>query len=245
MKMFIFTLFPEVIENYINISIIKRAREKEIVDINVINFRDFSESKHKKVDDYPYGGGAGMVITPQPIVDALKSIEYKNKKVIYLSPKGKKFDQTIAQDLAKGSDLVLICGHYEGIDQRVIDKYVDMEISIGDFILSGGELAALTVVDSVTRLIPGAIKEDSLIEESYSNYLLEYSHYTRPQYFEDMEVPKILLSGNHQEIRKHRLEESIRITLTKRPDLIKKGIQNNKFDKETISLINKIKKILL
>jgi len=245
MKIFVFTLFPEIIENYINVSIVKRAREKEIVDINVINFRDFSENKHKKADDYPYGGGAGMVITPQPIVDALKSIDYQNKKVIYLSPKGKKFNQTIAEDLSKGSDFILICGHYEGIDQRVIDKYVDMEISVGDFILSGGELAALIVVDSVTRLIPGAIKEDSLIEESYSNYLLEYSHYTRPQYFEDMEVPEILLSGNHQEIRKYRLEESIRITLIKRPDLIKKGIENNKFDKETISLINKIKKILL
>ena len=244
MNMSILTLFPEVIESYINASIIKRAQESEIVKIDVINFRDFSTNKHHSVDDSPFGGGAGMVISPQPVADALKSIEGLNKKVIYLTPKGRLFNHSLAKELSKEEHLVLICGHYEGLDQRIIDQYVDDEISIGDYVLSGGEIGAMAILDAVTRLLPGALNDDSLEEESFTNNLLEYPHYTRPRVFEDMEIPEILLSGHHKNIERYRKIESIRLTLKRRPDLIEEGIEKKQFSKEVLKLIAQEKKNL-
>lgn len=244
MNMSILTLFPEVIESYINASIIKRAQESEIVKIDVINFRDFSTNKHHSVDDSPFGGGAGMVISPQPVADALKSIEGLNKKVIYLTPKGRLFNHSLAKELSKEEHLVLICGHYEGLDQRIIDQYVDDEISIGDYVLSGGEIGAMAILDAVTRLLPGALNDDSLEEESFTNNLLEYPHYTRPRVFEDMEIPEILLSGHHKNIERYRKIESIRLTLKRRPDLIEEGIEKKRFSKEVLKLIAQEKKNL-
>ncbi len=244
MNMSILTLFPEVIESYINASIIKRAQESEIVKIDVINFRDFSSNKHHSVDDSPFGGGAGMVISPQPVADALKSIEGLNKKVIYLTPKGKLFNHSLAKELSKEEHLVLICGHYEGLDQRIIDQYVDEEISIGDYVLSGGEIAAMAILDAVTRLLPGALNDDSLEEESFTNFLLEYPHYTRPRIFEGVEIPEVLVSGHHKNIERYRKIESIRLTLRRRPDLIEEGIEKKQFSKEILKLIAQEKKNL-
>ena len=244
MNMSILTLFPEVIESYINASIIKRAQESEIVKIDVINFRDFSSNKHHSVDDSPFGGGAGMVISPQPVADALKSIEGLNKKVIYLTPKGKLFNHFLAKELSNEEHIVLICGHYEGLDQRIIDEYVDEEISIGDYVLSGGEVGAMAILDAVTRLLPGALNDDSLEEESFTNYLLEYPHYTRPRVFEDVEIPEVLLSGHHKNIELYRKTESIRLTLKRRPDLIEEGIEKKRFSKEILKLIVQEKKNL-
>ena len=245
MNIHVLTLFPEVIDSYINASIVKRAREKNIVSIESINFRDYADNKHHSVDDTPFGGGAGMVLTPQPVVSALESLDYENKKVVYLTPKGKTFNQDVALNLSKESDLILLCGHYEGLDQRVIDNYVDLEVSIGDYVLSGGELGALVMIDAITRLIPGALKEDSLIEESFSNYLLEYPQYTRPREYEGHKVPDVLLSGNHKNIEKYRLVESIRLTLLRRKDLIEKGIEKKQFSDEVVKLIKQVKKNLL
>ena len=244
MNMSILTLFPEVIESYINASIIKRAQESEIVKIDVINFRDFSSNKHHSVDDSPFGGGAGMVISPQPVADALKSIEGLNKKVIYLTPKGKLFNHFLAKELSNEEHIVLICGHYEGLDQRIIDEYVDEEISIGDYVLSGGEIGAMAILDAVTRLLPGALNDDSLEEESFTNYLLEYPHYTRPRVFEDVEIPEVLVSGHHKNIELYRKIESIRLTLKRRPDLIEEGIEKKRFSKEILKLIAQEKKNL-
>ena len=244
MNMSILTLFPEVIESYINASIIKRAQESEIVKIDVINFRDLSSNKHHSVDDSPFGGGAGMVISPQPVADALKSIEGLNKKVIYLTPKGKLFNHFLAKELSNEEHIVLICGHYEGLDQRIIDEYVDEEISIGDYVLSGGEIGAMAILDAVTRLLPGALNDDSLEEESFTNYLLEYPHYTRPRVFEDVEIPEVLVSGHHKNIELYRKIESIRLTLKRRPDLIEEGIEKKRFSKEILKLIVQEKKNL-
>ncbi|MBN2260954.1 MAG: tRNA (guanosine(37)-N1)-methyltransferase TrmD [Clostridiales bacterium] len=245
MNIEVLTLFPEIIDNYSNTSIIKRAKENGIVNIQAVNFRDFSDSKHHSVDDAPFGGGAGMVLSPQPIASALKKLNYNQKKVVYLTPKGKTFNQKMANELSVGKDLILICGHYEGLDQRIIDNYVDLEISIGDYVLSGGEIGALVIIDAVTRLLPGALAESSLDEESFSNCLLEYPQYTRPRVFKDYEVPEILLSGNHQKIEEYRLMESIRLTLQNRPDLIQKGIRNKVFDERILKLIKEIKNRLL
>ena len=216
------TLFPEIFNSYMNESIMKRAIEKGIIDCKVYNIRDFSENKHKKVDDYPFGGGAGMVMTPQPIIDTYKHIVETNKienpRVIYLTPKGKVHCQEIAKKLSIEEDVILLCGHYEGIDQRVIDMIVTDEISIGDYVLTGGELAALVVIDSISRLIPGVLGQN----ESFENNLLEYPQYTRPRVYEGMEVPEVLLSGNHKKIDEWRREESIKITKERRPDLLDK-----------------------
>lgn len=209
MRFDILTLFPSLVLPYFEDSILKRAVEKKKMRIFVHDIREFSADKHKKADDTPYGGGAGMVMTCQPLFDAIKAVKKKNKgPVIYLSAGGKRFKQKKAEDLAKSKGMILICGHYEGIDQRVIDKFVDEEISIGDFVLTGGELAALTVVDAVTRLIPGVLgAEESAAEESFSEKLggwLEYPHYTKPSNYKGLEVPEVLLSGNHAEIAKWR-----------------------------------------
>lgn len=223
MKIDILTLFPEFFSNLLNWSIIGKAVDKNILNIEFINIRDFSINKHKKVDDYPYGGGPGMVMTPQPLSDCIKSVQKENSYIIYLSPRGKVFTQDVAINLSKKEHIVLICGHYEGIDQRIIDKYVDEEISIGDYILTGGELGALVLVDSISRLLPGVLgNEESSVDESFSNNLLEYHQYTRPSIFEGLEVPEVLLSGNHKEIEEYRKQEAIDITMSVRPDMLKK-----------------------
>lgn len=219
MKFDVLTLFPEMFSS-LEHSIIGRAKEKELIDIKLTNIRDFSKDKHKKVDDTPYGGGAGMVMMPDVVYDAYNSVKTENAKVIYMSPQGKKLDQQKVEDLSKESHLIILCGHYEGIDQRVLDKIVDEEISIGDYVLTGGELPAMVLIDSVARYVKGVLKEDSIKEESFSNGLLEYPQYTRPEIFEGEKVPEVLLSGNHQNIDKWRKEKSLEITKIKRPDLI-------------------------
>lgn len=229
MKIDILTLFPEIISPVINQSIISRAINKEIVEINVINFRDFSNNKHKKVDDYPYGGGEGMLIGIQPIYDCLQSIEKSaDTLVILTSPQGKTFNQQMAENLAKRKHLIIICGHYEGIDERVRKYLVDEEISVGDYVLTGGELPALIIVDAITRLIPGVLKTESHQNDSFSIKLLEHPQYTRPQDFKGMKVPDVLLSGNHKLIEEYKLKESLRNTYLKRPDLLEKYPLNEK-----------------
>ena len=222
MKFDVLTLFPEMFEP-LNSSIIGRAKEKNLIDINLINIRDFSKDKHKKVDDTPYGGGAGMVMMPDVVYDAYKSIKDKNAKVIYMSPQGKKLTQKKVEELAKNKHLIILCGHYEGIDQRVIDKIVDEEISIGDYVLTGGELPAMVLIDSVSRYAEGVITKESTNEESFTNGLLEYPQYTRPEVFEGEKVPEVLLSGHHANIEKWRKEKSLEITAKKRPDLLNKN----------------------
>ena len=221
MKFDVLTLFPEMF-GILNQSIIGKAIEKELIDINLINIRDFSKDKHKKVDDTPYGGGAGMVMKPDVVYDAYKSIEDRNAKVIYMSPQGKTLNQKKVEELAKESHLIILCGHYEGIDQRVFDKIVDEEISIGDYVLTGGEIPAMVLIDSVSRYVKEVLNEESIQEESFSNGLLEYPQYTRPETFEGVKVPEILLSGHHENIEKWRKEKSIEITKKKRPEMLEK-----------------------
>ena len=221
MKFDILTLFPEMFEP-LKHSIIERATKKNLVEINTINIRDFSKDKHKKVDDTPYGGGAGMVMKADVVYDAYKSVEDKNTKVIFLSPQGNLLNQKKVQELSKEKHLILLCGHYEGIDQRVLDEIVDEEISIGDYVLTGGELPAMVLVDSVSRYVEGVLSKDSTSEESFSNGYLEYSQYTRPEVFLGKKVPEILQSGNHQKIEEWRRNSSLKNTLLKRPDLLSK-----------------------
>ncbi|HID9978082.1 TPA: tRNA (guanosine(37)-N1)-methyltransferase TrmD, partial [Clostridioides difficile] len=214
--------------SYMDESIMKRAVEKGIIEVHIYNIRDFSNNKHKKVDDYPFGGGAGMVMTPQPIYDTYKHIitthNINNPSVIYLTPKGKVYNQSMAKQMSLKEDIILLCGHYEGIDERIIDLIVTDEISIGDYVLTGGELPALIMIDSISRLIPGVLnQEESFEEESFKDNLLEYPHYTRPRDFEGLKVPEVLLSGNHKKIDEWRREESIRITKERRFDLYKKS----------------------
>ena len=214
MKFDVLTLFPEMFEP-IKQSIIGKAEEKKLIDINLINIRDFSKDKHKKVDDTPYGGGAGMVMQADVVYDAYKSLKGENAKVIYLTPQGKVLNQQKVEKLSKEEHLILLCGHYEGIDQRVIDKIVDEEISIGDYVLTGGEIPAMVLIDSVSRYVDGVISEDSTSEESFSNNLLEYPQYTRPEVFNGVKVPEVLLSGHHENIRKWREEKALEITKKK------------------------------
>ena len=221
MQFDVLTLFPEMFEP-LNKSIIGRAKEKGLININLINIRDFSKNKHKKVDDTPYGGGAGMVMMPDVVYDAYKSLNSKDAKVIYMSPQGQKLNQKKVVELSKEKHIILLCGHYEGIDQRVIDEIVDEEISIGDYVLTGGELPAMIVIDSVSRYIEGVLKDDSTKEESFSEGLLEYPQYTRPEVFNGKQVPEVLLSGHHEMIDKWRREQSLKRTLDKRPDLLEK-----------------------
>lgn len=227
-KFVILSLFPNMFEEFIKTSVIGRAIEKKLIDITVVNFRDFSEDKHKRVDFPPYGGGSGMVISPEPLDKAIKYSkkilgENKNIKIIYLSPRGRVLNYSISKELSTANcNYILICGHYEGIDERILKKYDIDEISIGDYVLTGGELASQVLLDSIIRLIPGAIAEESLIEESHTNNLLEYPQYTKPDDFCGMMVPEILKSGNHQKINEYRKEESIKITKKYRPDLLKK-----------------------
>ena len=223
MKFDILTLFPEMFEG-IKQSIIGKAIEKDLIEVNLINIRDFSKDKHKKVDDTPYGGGAGMVMRPDVVYDAYSFVKSDNAKVIYLSPKGKRLNQEKVKELANEKHIILLCGHYEGIDQRVLDEIVDEEISIGDYVLTGGEIPAMVLIDSVSRYVDGVITKESVEEESFSNGLLEYPQYTRPEIFLDKKVPEVLLSGHHENIRKWREEKSLEVTRHNRPDLLKKGV---------------------
>lgn len=240
MKIDILTLFPEYFQVF-NYSIINRAREKNILEINTYDIRQYSLNKHKKVDDYPYGGGAGMVMTPQPLVDCIEDVKRFNKgKVIFLGPRGKTFNQEKAKELSKEKELIFLCGHYEGIDERV-RQYIDEEISLGDFILTGGEAACVPIVDSICRMIPGVLStSESYEDESFYNGLLEYPQYTRPEEFRGIRVPNVLLSGHHENIRKWRRLMSLKITKSNREDLYKAY----KFTKEDKKLIYDENKIL-
>lgn len=220
MRIDILTLFPEMFAP-LKESIIKRAVEDEKVEINIINIRDFATPPHYKCDDEPFGGGAGMVMMCEPLFKAIESVMTPGSKIIYMSPRGKVFNQKYAEDLSKCTHLILICGHYEGIDQRVIDYFHIEELSIGDYVLTGGELPAMVVADSVIRLLPNVINDDSKAEESFTNGLLEYNQYTRPADYRGMKVPDVLLSGNHKKIAEYRKDESIKITRKNRPDLLK------------------------
>lgn len=221
MKFDILTLFPEMFEP-LKASVIGKAVQKEQIDINLINIRDFSKDKHKKVDDTPYGGGAGMVMKPDVVYQAYQSIQKDKKaKVIYMSPQGKTLNQQKVEELSKESHLIVLCGHYEGIDQRVLDKIVDEEISIGDYVLTGGEIPAMVLIDSVSRYVEGVLNQESIREESFSKGMLEYPQYTRPEVFEGESVPEILLSGHHEKIERWRREKSWEMTKKKRPDLLK------------------------
>lgn len=234
MKINILTLFPEMFDIF-NHSIIGKAKDKGIVEIQAVNIRDFTLNKHKKVDDYPYGGGAGMVMAPQPLVDSIRHCKQNNNgKVIFLGPKGKTFNQEMAKELAKEDELIFVCGHYEGIDERAY-KYIDLEISLGDFILTGGEMAAIPVIDSILRLKNGVLgKEESYEDESFSDGLLEYPQYTRPEDFEGDKVPEVLLSGHHENIRKWRRAKSLFLTKERRKDLYDK-ITLSKEDKKNLA----------
>lgn len=222
MKFDVLTLFPDMFSS-LGESIIGRARENKLIEINLINIRDFSKDKHKKVDDTPYGGGAGMVIRPDVVYDAYNSIKNKDAKVIYMSPKGKVLNQEKVKQLSNQKHLIIICGHYEGIDQRVLDEIVDEEISIGDYVLTGGELPAMVLIDSVSRYVKGVLNDESTSEESFSNNLLEYPQYTRPEEFRGKKVPEVLISGHHENIKKWREEKSIEITRNNRLDLLEKN----------------------
>lgn len=235
MKFDVLTLFPEMFEP-IKQSIIGKAEEKKLIDINLINIRDFSKNKHKKVDDTPYGGGAGMVMQADVVYDAYNSIKDENAKVIYLTPQGKVLNQKKVEELSKQEHLILLCGHYEGIDQRVIDKIVDEEISIGDYVLTGGELPAMVLIDSVSRYVDGVLSKGSTSEESFSQGILEYPQYTRPETFEGVKVPEILLSGHHENINKWRRCEALKNTYLKRPDLLKK-VELSEEDKAYLDVI--------
>ena len=219
MKFDVLTLFPEMFE-ILKSSVIGKAIEKDLIDINLINIRDFSNDKHKKVDDTPYGGGAGMVMKPDVVYSAYNSIKAEDAKVIYMSPQGKKLNQKKVEELSKENHLIILCGHYEGIDQRVLDKIVDEEISIGDYVLTGGELPAMVMIDAISRYVDGVISGESISEESFSNGLLEYPQYTRPEVFMGEKVPDVLISGHHENINKWRRQESLKNTLKKRPELL-------------------------
>jgi tRNA (guanine37-N1)-methyltransferase len=218
------TLFPEIFDSFLKTSIFGRAIKNEIVNCDILNIRDFSQNKHKRVDDYPYGGGRGMVMQVEPLALSLESIaNFESSKVVYLSPKGKLLNQEMIKDFAKEESIILVCGHYEGIDQRFIDNFVDEEVSIGDYVLTGGEIPAMVFMDSVSRMIDGVLSdEECFIDESHYSGLLEYPHYTRPSEYRGYKVPDVLLSGNHKEIEKWRREKSLEITRDRRLDMIDK-----------------------
>lgn len=232
----VLTLFPEMYAT-MDTSILGRAIEDQYLDINYINIRDFAQNKHNKVDDYPFGGGPGMVMKPEPIFRAIESVKKDNSRIIYLSPKGRVYDQDLANELSREEHIVLLCGHYEGIDQRVIDNCITDEVSIGDYVLTGGELASMVVIDSIARLIPGVLStEESFTDESHYSGLLEHPQYTRPREFEGHEVPEILLSGDHKKIAQWRKYKALKDTYLKRPDVFSKY----KLDKEEEKLMGKI-----
>ncbi len=220
MRFKILSLFPEIVEGFFKSSIMAKAVDKGLIEYEILNIRDYAYDKHKKCDDYPFGGGAGMVLKAEPLAEALDSINAKNKTVVFPTPSGVKYTQKMAESLAKESEIVLICGRYEGIDQRIIDEYVDHEVSIGDYVISSGEISSLVVIDSIYRLCDGVITKESLQEESFQGKYLEYPHYTRPAEFRGLKVPDILMSGNHEAIEKWRNKKRYEKTLNNRPDLL-------------------------
>lgn len=246
MRFKVLTLFPEMFKGFVKESIIGKAIDKNIIEIDIENIRDYSTNKHKRVDDMPYGGGPGMVMTPQPLKDAILSNSSDQSHIIFLSPKGQVLNQSKVKQLSKKEEIMFICGHYEGIDQRIIDKYVDEEISIGDYVLTGGELPAMVSIDAITRILPGAIgREDSYKEDSHYNGLLDHPHYTRPQDFDGDVVPDVLLSGHHKNIERWRYEQSIIKTYERRPDLIDNLVSSKKLEEKDKNRIeNTIKKHL-
>lgn len=229
MRFDVLTLFPEIIQGYCSVSIMKRATESGVFEVNTINPRDFTLDKHKKVDDTPYGGGAGMVLMAQPYVDAYESVEICEKSItIMLSPQGQPLNEDIVNELAEYKQIVLLCGHYEGFDERIREIIKPKEISIGDFVLTGGELPALCLIDAVSRKLDGTLgKIESANEDSFSNGLLEYPHYTKPRSYRGLEVPQVLLNGNHKEINEFRFQQQLIRTKNKRPDLYQKYMDNN------------------
>ena len=233
MNFHVMTLFPDIINSYVNESIVGRAIKNGIINVNAVDIRNFSKDKHKKVDDYPYGGGAGLLMQAQPVYDAYNDICRKNflskPRLIYVTPWGHRFDQKMAVDFSKENDLIFLCGHYEGIDERVLDLIATDFISIGDYVLTGGELPSLVMIDTISRMIPGVLgNEVSKETESFSGNLLEYPQYTRPEEFMGMKVPEVLLSGHHQNIEKWRATEAVRRTEKFRPDLLQKCLQSEK-----------------
>jgi len=267
MKYTVLTLFPEITDSFFTTSIMAKAIKRGIIEYQAINIRDFTTDKHKTCDDAPYGGGPGMIMLAEPLARALESQDLSQRRkllsqpilraeklkeeevltpqtpvprTIYLSPSGKPFNQELAKELAKEQELILICGRYEGIDQRIIDRYVDDEISVGDYVLSSGEVSALAVIDATYRLVDSVICPDSLTEESFSDGLLEYPQFTRPEVFDTIRVPEVLLSGHHEQIRKWRLEKRVEKTLSQRPDLIKRGRELGIFNKEINGLIDRL-----
>ena len=241
MKIDILTLFPDMFAS-LNHSILGKARDKNIIDINVVDYRQYSGNKHNQVDDYPFGGGQGMVLKPEPIFNAVESLNKTDKtRIILLCPQGERFNQKKAEELSKEDHLIFICGHYEGYDERIREYLVTDELSIGDFILTGGEFAAMTMVDSIARLIPDVLgKEESHKDDSFSTGLLEYPQYTRPKDYKGMLVPDVLTSGHHKNIEKYRMKESLRRTYIRRPDLL----ENYDLSEEEAKILDEIKKEL-
>lgn len=240
MNIHVLSLFPDMFEGVFGSSILKKAQEKGAVQMNVTDFRSFSQNKHNQVDDYPYGGGAGMVLKPEPLFHAVEDLVAQGKKprIILMCPQGERYDQKKAEELAQEEDLIFLCGHYEGYDERVREYLVTDEISIGDFVLTGGELAAMTVIDSVVRLLPGVLgQEASHVNDSFSTGLLEHPHYTRPADFRGMKVPDVLMSGNHAKIEQWRMEQSLKRTFERRPDLL----ENIELTKEQQAYLKQLK----
>ena len=242
MRFHVMTLFPDMVSGGLRTSFTGRAIENHIFELNIVNIRDYSRDKHKHVDDYPYGGGAGMVMQPGPVYDCYQDIVKdmdKKPRVIYMTPQGKVFSQAIAEELSKEEELIFLCGHYEGIDERVLEEIVTDELSIGDYVLTGGELPAMVMIDSISRLIPGVLNNDDSAEyESFQDGLLEYPQYTRPETFMDKKVPSVLLSGHHGNIEKWRREQSLKRTLIRRPELLEKA-ELSKDDKKTLEKLRK------
>jgi tRNA (guanine37-N1)-methyltransferase len=245
MRIAILTIFPEMFESVLHSSILGRAREEKLVEIEPVDIRPFSDRKHKNTDDYPFGGGAGMVMLAQPICDAVRHLRAQGYtgKCIYMSPRGKTFTQQKVMELAQEENFILLCGHYEGVDQRAIDAVVDEELSLGDFVLTGGELAAMTVCDAVVRYVPGVLgSSDSTEEESFTGGLLEYPQYTRPRVFEGAETPEVLLNGDHAKIRAWRRQQSLLITAKVRPELFETAPMSEKERQETLLLLQELQK---
>lgn len=240
MKFTVLTLFPDIVKAFFENSIMAKAVEKEIIAYDLVNIRDFALDKHRTCDDGTYGGGAGQLMMAEPLGRALDSVNARKKFVIYVTPSGRPLTQNLAQELSHKDELVFICGRYEGIDQRIIDSYVDMEVSIGDYVMSSGEVAATVVIDTVYRLVDNVINHESLEEESYCDGLLEYPQYTRPVEWNGMKVPDVLLSGNHEEIRKWRLKKRIMKTMANRPEMIYEARKNGQLSQEAEKMIEEI-----
>ena len=239
MKITVLTLFPEMVEPFFTSSIMKRAVEKGIISYNIVNFRSWAEGRHKKADDEPFGGGAGMVLMPSPLYKAINEMELRGKRIVFPTPSGKLFNEAYAEELAAQDELVFICGHYEGLDQRVIDEFVTDEISIGDYVLSSGETSTVVIIDAVYRLIEGVITDSSLEDESFSNGLLEYPQYTRPDVYCNKKVPDVLLSGNQSHITEWRRFKGLEKTLLNRPDLLSHASLSIKERQDLLNIYNK------